>query len=93
MAKYTIGVDFGTESGRSVLVDVADGREVATAVYQYSNSVIDEQLPDQRRHAEGGRRADHVVAFGLAVELVDGEPELFARPQEGLAAEALAGAK
>src|SRR4030042_1659352 len=46
MAKYAIGVDFGTESGRAVLVDVADGREVATAVYPYSNGVIDEKLPD-----------------------------------------------
>jgi len=46
MSKYTIGVDFGTESGRAVLVDVADGREAATAVYSYSHSVIDEQLPD-----------------------------------------------
>ncbi len=46
MAKYTIGVDFGTESGRAVLVDVSNGREVATAVYPYFNSVIDEQLPE-----------------------------------------------
>ena len=46
MAKYTIGVDFGSESGRSVLVDVANGREVATAVYPYSNSVIEEHLPE-----------------------------------------------
>jgi L-ribulokinase len=45
MAKYAIGVDFGTESGRAVLVDVADGREVATAVYPYSHGVIDEKLP------------------------------------------------
>ncbi len=44
-AKYTIGVDFGTESGRAVLVDVADGREVATAVYAYSHGVVDEVLP------------------------------------------------
>lgn len=43
--KYTIGVDFGTESGRAVLVDVADGREVATAVHPYANGVIDDQLP------------------------------------------------
>jgi L-ribulokinase len=45
MAKYTIGIDFGTESGRAVLVDVANGREVATAVYPYSHGVIDEKLP------------------------------------------------
>ena len=46
MSKYSIGVDFGTESGRAVLVDVSDGREVATAVYPYSHAVIDESLPD-----------------------------------------------
>jgi len=45
MSKYAIGVDFGTESGRAVLVDVADGTEVATAVYPYSHGVIDEKLP------------------------------------------------
>jgi L-ribulokinase len=38
-------VDFGTESGRAVLVDVATGEEVATAVYLYSDGVIDEALP------------------------------------------------
>ena len=46
MSKYSIGVDFGTESGRAVLVDVTNGREVATAVYPYSHGVIDEKLPD-----------------------------------------------
>jgi len=42
---YTIGIDFGTLSGRAVLVDVADGTEVATAVFDYPNGVIDHVLP------------------------------------------------
>lgn len=44
--KYAIGVDFGTESGRAVLVEVNTGEEVATAVCEYSNQVIDERLPE-----------------------------------------------
>ncbi|MDH7485324.1 MAG: ribulokinase [Anaerolineae bacterium] len=43
--KYAIGIDFGTESGRVVLVDVATGEEVATAVHPYGDGVIDEVLP------------------------------------------------
>jgi L-ribulokinase len=43
--RYAIGVDFGTESGRAVLVDVADGRELASSVHPYAIGVIDERLP------------------------------------------------
>lgn len=32
---YTIGLDYGTNSARALVVDVADGREVGTAVVDY----------------------------------------------------------
>ncbi len=50
--KYTIGVDFGTESGRAVLVDVTNGKELATSVYPYKNGVIDEWLPGTKIRLE-----------------------------------------
>ena len=43
--KYSIGLDFGTQSGRTVLVEVATGTEVATSVMAYKDGVINEFLP------------------------------------------------
>ncbi|ADM38835.1 ribulokinase [Bacillus spizizenii ATCC 6633 = JCM 2499] len=42
---YTIGVDFGTLSGRAVLVHVETGEELASAVKEYRHAVIDTVLP------------------------------------------------
>ena len=52
MPKYVIGVDFGTESGRAVIVDAADGKEIGSAVYAYANGVIDETLPGSGKRLE-----------------------------------------
>jgi L-ribulokinase len=44
--KYAIGVDFGTQSGRAVLVEIGTGKEIATAIKVYPHGVMDEYLPD-----------------------------------------------
>ena len=46
MGKYSIGVDFGTLSGRAVLVDVQTGEELASSTFEYPHAVMDEALPD-----------------------------------------------
>ena len=45
MPSYTIGVDYGTLSGRAVVVRVSDGLEVGSAVHEYRHGVIDRTLP------------------------------------------------
>ncbi|MEA2144670.1 MAG: L-ribulokinase [Solirubrobacteraceae bacterium] len=44
-AAYAIGVDFGTESGRVLLLDLRSGEEVAVQVVPYASGVIDRELP------------------------------------------------
>ncbi len=43
---YVIGVDFGTLSGRAVVVRVSDGAELGSAVHEYPHAVLSEALPD-----------------------------------------------
>jgi len=40
-----IGVDYGTLSGRAVVVRVADGKEIGSAVFEYPHAVVTETLP------------------------------------------------
>lgn len=49
MGRYAIGIDYGTLSGRAVLVDVETGREIASSVYDYPHAVMDRALPDGTR--------------------------------------------
>ena len=49
MAKYVIGVDFGTLSSRAVVVEVGSGRELSGATMNYKHGVMDEYLPTGER--------------------------------------------
>jgi L-ribulokinase len=42
--RYVVGVDFGTLSGRALVVRVSDGAEAGTAVHEYRHGVMDREL-------------------------------------------------
>lgn len=44
--RYVVGVDFGTLSGRALVVRVGDGAELGTAVHEYRHGVMESRLPD-----------------------------------------------
>ncbi|WP_337268316.1 FGGY-family carbohydrate kinase [Oryzifoliimicrobium ureilyticus] len=46
MAHYLIGLDFGSESARGVLIDVGTGQQVAERICAYKHGIITQSLPD-----------------------------------------------
>ena len=43
--KFVLGIDYGTESGRAVVVRARDGKLLASSLVPYPDGVIDERLP------------------------------------------------
>ncbi|WP_406333547.1 ribulokinase [Streptomyces sp. NBC_00203] len=46
LAPCVVGVDFGTLSGRALVVRVSDGAELGVAEHPYRHAVLDQELPD-----------------------------------------------
>ncbi|HEV2416815.1 MAG TPA: ribulokinase [Terriglobia bacterium] len=46
---FAVGIDYGTESGRAVVVRVRDGKEVGAAIVPYPDGVLGERLPSGAR--------------------------------------------
>lgn len=61
--KYSIGVDYGTQSGRAVLVEVDTGKEIASAVKEYTHGVMDEYLPDGVTRLEPDWALEHPADY------------------------------
>lgn len=53
MGKYAIGIDFGTLSGRALLVDIHTGEEAAISTLEYGHAVMDQKLPCGKRLGPG----------------------------------------
>jgi L-ribulokinase len=63
--RYTVGVDFGTLSGRALVVRVDDGLELASAEHAYEHGVLTEALPVD------GIRLPHQWALQVPSDYVD----------------------
>ena len=67
MKKYAIGVDYGTNSVRGLVVDIASGEEVATAVFDYPSGdagiLLDPSDPNLARQ----NPADYIEGFFQSV--------------------------
>lgn len=65
--KFAIGVDYGTNSVRTLIVDTANGREIATYVYDYPSGedgiLLDSKDPNLARQ----NPADYVEGFYRSV--------------------------
>ena len=47
--RYVLGIDFGTLSGRALMVNADTGEEVAWADHNYKNAVIEESQPGSKK--------------------------------------------
>ena len=47
--KFSLGLDYGTESSRAVLVDISTGEQAGCVVSAYRNGVIDRVLPVKKK--------------------------------------------
>lgn len=45
MNQFALGLDFGTESARAMLVEIGSGETISTKVHPYADGVISEHLP------------------------------------------------
>lgn len=87
MKKFVIGLDFGTESARALLVDVKDGVTLATAVHPYTDGVIDESLPGKSDRLPPNYALQNPADWLAAVEITIKQ----VLEQAGISAEQVAG--
>jgi L-ribulokinase len=65
--RYSIGVDYGTNSVRAVVVDTADGQEVASCVFDYPSGQAGILLDERDPHLARQNPADYIEGFCCAV--------------------------
>ena len=65
---YTIGLDYGTNSVRCVIVDIANGSEVGTAVYNYPTGQAGIILDTNDHNVARQNPADYVKGIEITIK-------------------------
>ena len=68
--KFTLGLDYGTNSVRAVLVDVTDGRELGTSVYEYETGQAGIILDPADHNLARQNPADYVKGIEVTISEV-----------------------
>ena len=84
---FTIGIDFGTNSVRTVVVDATDGREVGTAVFDYPSGDQGILLDPRDPHLARQNPADYVAGLETSAKGALAEAE----GREGFSRDAVIG--
>ena len=67
MSKYAIGLDFGTNSCRSLIIDIANGRELATHVFPYPSGTDGVIVDPADPHLARQNPADYLMGIEVSV--------------------------
>ena len=67
MSAYVIGLDFGTNSCRSLVVDCANGRELATHVFPYVSGVAGVILDNSDPNLARQNPADYIPGIQISI--------------------------
>ena len=68
MSKYAIGLDFGTNSCRSLIIDVANGKELATHVFPYPSGTDGVIVDSADPHMARQNPADYLKGIEVSVK-------------------------
>lgn len=66
-ATFTIGVDFGTNSARALVVDTANGRAIGTAVFNYPSGAQGVLLDARDPHVARQNPADYLEGLRTSI--------------------------
>ena len=67
MRKHTIGLDFGTNSVRAIVVDTADGKAKGSAVFNYPHGDMGVVIDPKDPHVARQHPADYVAGIEFTI--------------------------